>query len=72
MNENELKETIAKYGYNLEKVTKFKTHDRLRVVRCDLIITINLRKHLEDLSGNAVLRAILTTKELARAGISDS
>ena len=55
MNEEELRVTLEKYGYTLEKVTRFKNHDRLRIItpndpelKSPLIITLTLKKHLEN------------------------
>ncbi|RLI22901.1 hypothetical protein DRO45_00005, partial [Candidatus Bathyarchaeota archaeon] len=59
MNEEELKQILEKYGYKLEKVHRFKKHDRLRIItpsdptlKTPLTIVLTLRKHLEDTPQN--------------------
>jgi len=71
--EEELRTTLKKYGYMLEKVTRFKNHDRLRIItpndpilKSPLIITLTLKKHLEDIPRNRLLEAILSKDELRR------
>ena len=73
MDERDLRETVEKYGYKLVKVTRFKTHDRIKVETPDgeLHITVNLRKHLEDTSRESILRCILTRDELIKEGIKE-
>jgi len=69
MNEDELKTIIEKYGYKLEKVIRFKRHDRIRVTTNELIITINLRKHLDETPCDSLLKCILSNEELEKEGI---
>jgi len=73
MKETELRLILEKYGYKLEKITRFKTHDRLRIVtpidstlKAPLVIVLTLKKHLEDTSKKGILQAILTKDEFTR------
>ena len=66
MNEHELKEILSKVGYRLEKVTRFKHHDRVRVITApdktlgsSLILSLTLKQHLEDTPTSGLLGAIL-------------
>lgn len=66
MNEEELSEILSKVGYRLEKVTRFKKHDRVRVItapdpalHCPLVITLTLRRHLEETPTEGLLGALL-------------
>jgi len=73
MNEEELRQILEKYGYKLEKIHRFKKHDRLRIktppdptLGQSLVLTLTLRKHLEDTSRNGLLKAILSKVELKK------
>jgi len=73
MNEEELKQILEKYGYKLEKIHRFKKHDRLRIktppdptLRQSLVLTLTLRKHLEETPRNGLLKAILSKVELKK------
>lgn len=66
LNENELKEALSKVGYKLEKLTRFKHHDRVRVITTPdetlgfpLTITLTLKKHLEETPTEGLLGALL-------------
>ena len=73
VNEEELRVTLEKYGYTLEKVTRFKNHDRLRIttpndptLKSPLTIVLTLKKHLENTPREGLLQAILSKDELRR------
>jgi len=73
MNEEKLKQILKKYGYRLEKIHRFKKHDRIRIktppdptLRTPLTIVVTLRKHLEDTPRNGLLEAILSKDELEK------
>ena len=71
MNRKELKDICLKYGYKLAKVTRFKNHDRVKVLFPEVIITLNLHKHLEETSKEGILRSILSDDQLKNEGITD-
>ena len=69
MNEKELDEICRKYGYKLEKITRFKNHDRLCVIFPELRITVTLKKKLEESPKEGILRCILSTPQLHSEGL---
>jgi len=65
MKQEELEEVLAKVGYKLEKVTRFRNHDRIRVYIPSqaITITLTLKKHLEETPRAGLLGAILGETE---------
>ena len=70
MKEKELRQICEKYGYHLDKITRFKNHDRVKVVYPKAVLTLNLRKHLEETPTNGLLRSILNEEQLKLEGIA--
>ena len=67
MKESELKEILERHGYVLEKIVRFKGHDRIRFkTPRKVTVTLNLRMHLEEIPKNALLKWILNKKELEK------
>jgi hypothetical protein len=73
MNEEELRVILEKYGYTLERVYRFKRHDRLRIItpndptlHSPLTIILTLRKHLEETPRKSLLQAILKTDDFLK------
>lgn len=60
----ELKAFLKKHGYRLIDYRRFKYRDRLRLLTPeDIILTLSLKKHIEEIPIKNLLRLILTKDE---------
>ncbi|RLG23148.1 hypothetical protein DRN85_09895 [Methanosarcinales archaeon] len=50
LDENVLKEVARKYGYEVLKITRFKRKDRVRLVKENYVMTLDLKKKIEEIS----------------------
>ena len=67
MKESELKEILERHGYILEKIIRFKRHDRIKFeTPREVTVTLNLRMHLEEIPKYALLKWILNKEELEK------
>ncbi|MEM4977197.1 MAG: hypothetical protein QXT64_07735 [Desulfurococcaceae archaeon] len=63
----ELKSVLEKYGYRLLDYTRFKNSDRLKIMTSEnIVLTLSLKKHLEEVPTRSLLSWILTKEELQR------
>lgn len=63
----ELKPILEKYGYRLLDYRRFKNGDRLRIITSEnIVLTLTLRRHLEEVPTRSLLKWILTKEELQR------
>lgn len=63
----ELKSVLEKYGYRLLDYRRFKNSDRLRIITSEnIVLTLSLKKHLEEVPTRSLLKWILTDEEFRR------
>ena len=59
MNEFQVKELLEKKGYKLDKIFRFKRHDRINYSNKDVDVSLNLTVKLEDLTEEQLDRVVV-------------